>query len=197
MPEYDSRTALLVVDMQNDFADPDGSLSVRGGEDLIPRLNDEIRRARDGAAPIIYTQDWHPRSTPHFAKDGGIWPVHCVANTWGAAFHPDLVVVGPSVRKGSNGEDGYSGFTMRDPITGEERPTELAAMLQDRGVERVVIGGLATDYCVRATSLDALNLGLGVTVLTDSVAAVDLEPGDGAQALDEIREAGAELATTA
>jgi nicotinamidase/pyrazinamidase len=196
MPEYDSRTALLVVDMQNDFADPDGSLSVRGGEDLIPRLNAEIRRAQDGGAPVLYTQDWHPRSTPHFAKDGGIWPVHCVAKTWGAAFHPDLVVVGPSVHKGSNGEDGYSGFTMRDPVTGEERPTELHEMLQDHDVERVVIGGLATDYCVRATSLDALDRGLGVTVLTDAVAAVDLEPGDGARALDEVRAAGAELATT-
>lgn len=197
MPEYDSRTALLVVDMQNDFADPDGALSVRGGEDLIPRLNAEIRRAQDGGASVLYTQDWHPRSTPHFAKDGGIWPVHCVANTWGAAFHPDLAVVGPSVRKGSNGEDGYSGFTMRDPLSGEQRPTELEAMLRERGVERVVIGGLATDYCVRATSLDALDRGLGVTVLTDSVAAVDLEPGDGARALDEVRGAGAELATTA
>jgi nicotinamidase/pyrazinamidase len=182
--------------MQNDFADPSGSLSVRGGEDVIPRLNDEIRRARESGAAVIYTQDWHPLSTPHFAKDGGTWPVHCVANTWGAAFHPDLVVAGPSVRKGSNGEDGYSGFTMRDPVTAVERPTELEAMLQHRGVERVVIGGLATDYCVRATSLDALDRGLAVTVLTDAVAAVDLEPGDGARALDEVRAAGAELGTT-
>jgi nicotinamidase/pyrazinamidase len=196
MPEYDSRTALLVVDMQNDFADPDGSLSVRGGEDLIPRLNAEIRRAQDGGAPVLYTQDWHPRSTPHFAKDGGIWPVHCVAKTWGAAFHPDLMVVGPSVRKGSNGEDGYSGFTMRDPVTGEERATDLEAMLRDRGVERVVISGLATDYCVRGTSLDALNRGFGVVVLTDAVAAVDLQPEDGARALDEVRAAGAEMAKT-
>ncbi len=196
MPEYDSRTALLVVDVQNDFADPSGSLSVRGGEEVIPRLNDEIRRARESGAAVIYTQDWHPMSTPHFAKDGGTWPVHCVANTWGAAFHPDLVVAGPSVRKGSNGEDGYSGFTMRDPVTAEERPTELEAMLQHRGVARVVIGGLATDYCVRATTLDALDRGLAVTVLTDAVAAVDLEPDDGARALDEVREAGAELGTT-
>lgn len=196
MPEYDSRTALLVVDVQNDFADPSGSLSVRGGEEVIPRLNHEIRRARESGAAVIYTQDWHPMSTPHFAKDGGTWPVHCVANTWGAAFHPDLVVAGPSVRKGSNGEDGYSGFTMRDPVTAEERPTELEAMLQHRGVARVVIGGLATDYCVRATTLDALHRGLAVTVLTDAVAAVDLEPDDGARALDEVREAGAELGKT-
>ena len=196
MPEYDSRTALLVVDVQNDFADPSGSLSVRGGDELVPRLNAEIQRAQDGAAAVIYTQDWHPLSTPHFAKDGGIWPVHCVAKTWGAAFHPDLVVAGPSVRKGSNGEDGYSGFTMRDPVTGTEEPTELEAMLHERGVEHVVIGGLATDYCVRATALDAMARGLEVTVLTDAVAAVDLEPGDGARALDEVMTAGAELAVT-
>jgi nicotinamidase/pyrazinamidase len=196
MPEYDSRTALLVIDMQNDFADPTGSLSVRGGDELVPRLNAEIRRAQDGGAAVIYTQDWHPLSTPHFAKDGGIWPVHCVANTWGAAFHPGLLVDGPSVYKGSNGEDGYSGFTMRDPVTGTEQPTELEAMLHERGVERVVIGGLATDYCVRATALDALDRELEVTVLTDAVAAVDREPGDGARALDEVGAAGVELATT-
>jgi nicotinamidase/pyrazinamidase len=89
---YDARTALLVVDVQNDFADPDGSLSVAGGIEIIPRLNGEIERATASGAPVLYTQDWHPISTPHFAKDGGIWPVHCVAETWGAAFHPDLVV---------------------------------------------------------------------------------------------------------
>jgi len=196
MAEYDPRAALLVVDVQNDFADPAGSLSVLGGADAIPHLNAEIRRAQDAGASVIYTQDWHPPSTPHFAKDGGTWPVHCVAGTWGAEFHPDLVVVGPSVRKGSNGEDGYSGFTMRDPVTGLDRPTELDAMLRQRGVERVVIGGLATDYCVRSTALDAVDRGLGVAVLTDAVAAVDLQPGDGARALDEVTAAGVDLVTT-
>ncbi|MGH2580891.1 MAG: isochorismatase family protein [Actinomycetota bacterium] len=196
MAEYDARAALLVVDVQNDFADPAGSLSVRGGADMIPRLNAEIRKAQDAGATIIYTQDWHPTSTPHFAKDGGTWPVHCVAYTWGAAFHPELAVVGPSVRKGSNGEDGYSGFTVRDPITGLERPTQLESMLRMHSIERVVIGGLATDYCVRATGLDALDRGIGVAVLTDVIAAVDLQPGDGARALHELQAAGAQLTTT-
>ena len=196
MARYDSNTALLVVDVQNDFADPSGSLSVRGGADIVPRLNAEIRRALEAGATVIYTQDWHSPSTPHFAKDGGIWPVHCVTDTWGAAFHPDLVVAGPSVRKGSNGEDGYSGFTMRDPVTGTDRPTELESMLREQGVARVVIGGLATDYCVRATAMDAVDRGFAVAVLTDAVAAVDRQPGDGARALEDVAAAGAKLATT-
>lgn len=196
MARYDSSTALLVVDVQNDFADPSGSLSVRGGADIVPRLNAETRRALEAGATVIYTQDWHPPSTPHFAKDGGIWPVHCVTDTWGAAFHPALVVAGPSVRKGSNGEDGYSGFTMRDPVTGADRPTELESMLREQGVARVVIGGLATDYCVRATAMDAVDRGFAVAVLTDAVAAVERQLGDGARALEDVAAAGADLATT-
>jgi len=196
MARYDSNTALLVVDVQNDFADPSGSLSVRGGADIVPRLNAEIQRAMEAGATVIYTQDWHPPSTPHFAKDGGIWPVHCVTDTWGAAFHPALVVAGPSVRKGSNGEDGYSGFTMRDPVTGADRPTELESMLREQGVSRVVIGGLATDYCVRATAMDAVDRGFAVAVLTDAVAAVERQPGDGARALEDVAAAGADLDTT-
>lgn len=196
MAAYDPQTALLVVDVQNDFADPAGSLSVHGAADIIPRLNAEIRRAAEAGAPVFYTQDWHPPSTPHFAKDGGIWPVHCVADTWGAAFHPDLLVAGPVVRKGSHGEDGYSGFTMRDPATGATLPTELEPLLRQQGVGRVVVGGLATDYCVKATALDAADRGFEVAVLSDAVAAVNLEPADGARALDEVTAAGASLTRT-
>jgi nicotinamidase/pyrazinamidase len=196
MAFYDPSSALLVVDVQNDFADPSGSLSVRGGADIVPRLNAEIQRALEAGATVIYTQDWHPPSTPHFAKDGGIWPVHCVTDTWGAAFHPALIVAGPSVRKGINGEDGYSGFTVRDPVTGTDRPTELESMLREQGVARVVIGGLATDYCVRATAIDAVDSGFAVAVLTDAVAAVDLQPGDGERALEDVAAAGADLDTT-
>ena len=196
MATYDLATALLVVDVQNDFADPSGGLSVRGGDEVVPRLNEEIARAQAAGAPVVYTQDWHPASTPHFAKDGGTWPVHCVMGTWGAEFHPELVVVGLSVRKGSNGEDGYSGFTMRDPETGETEPTELEGLLRERGVERVVIGGLATDYCVRETALDALDRGFQVGVLTDAVAAVDVHPGDGPRALEDVAARGAALLTT-
>ena len=193
MTDYDRSTALLVVDVQNDFADPKGSLFVQGGDAVVPRINEQIQLAAAGFALIVYTQDWHPPSTPHFAKDGGIWPVHCVAETWGAALQPGLVVAGPSVRKGSNGEDGYSGFTMRDPISGEDRPTALEAMLRDNAVTRVVVTGLATDYCVRGTVLDARRLGFETTVLTDAVAAVELHEGDGARALSEMAEAGARL----
>jgi len=194
MTGYDASTALLVVDVQNDFADPAGSLYVRGGEHVVSRINDEIQVALTDGALVVYTQDWHPRSTPHFAKDGGVWPVHCVAETWGAELHPGLVVAGPSVRKGSNGEDGYSGFTMRDPVSGDDRPTQLAALLGDRDVTRVVIGGLATDYCVLGTVLDARRLGFETVVLTEAVAAVELTPGDGEGALAQMAEAGAELA---
>jgi nicotinamidase/pyrazinamidase len=194
MQRYDPTTALIVVDVQNDFADPAGGLSVAGGARIVPRINTEIEMARKAGASIFYTQDWHPESTPHFAKDGGIWPVHCVADTWGAELHPDLIVDGPIVRKGANGEDGYSGFTMRDPLSGETIATELEAILRDAGVDRVVVVGLATDYCVKATALDAIRLGFETEVLTDAIGAVDVEPGDGDRALDEMRAAGVALA---
>jgi nicotinamidase/pyrazinamidase len=190
---YDPTSALVVVDVQNDFADPGGSLFVRGAEAVVARVNDEVQRAAGGEALVVYTQDWHPPSTPHFAKDGGVWPVHCVADTWGAELHPDLIVAGPSVRKGSNGEDGYSGFTMRDALSGAEAPTQLESILREHGVTSVVICGLATDYCVRGTVLDACRLGFATSVLSTAVAAVDLAPGDGARALGEMIEAGARV----
>lgn len=196
VPRYDPATALIVVDVQNDFADPGGSLSVAGAGDVIPIIDGEIAKATVAEGLVVYTQDWHPEVTPHFAKDGGPWPVHCVAGTWGAALHPDLVApdAAPHVRKGAKGEDGYSGFTMRDPITGEETATELDALLRDRGIERVVVVGLATDYCVKATALDAARLGYRTCLLTDAIAAVDLQPGDGTRAIDEMAAAGVSLA---
>jgi nicotinamidase/pyrazinamidase len=192
MQRYDPRTALIVVDVQNDFADPAGSLSVRGGDAIVPTVNSEIEMARADGAIVTFTQDWHPGTTPHFAKDGGIWPVHCVADTWGAALHPELLVPDGAarIRKGANGEDGYSGFTMRDPLTGETMPTELEARLRDAAIERVVVVGLATDYCVRATAIDAERLGFDTAVLTDAIAAVDLQPGDGERAIDAMQDAG-------
>ena len=190
MTAYGPSVALIVVDVQNDFADPEGSLFVAGGGEAVAFINDEIRSATDSGAFVVYTQDWHPESTPHFAKDGGIWPVHCVAGTWGAEFHPELTVVGPAVKKGANGEDGYSGFTMRDPLAGEETATELESLLRDHGVERVVVVGLATDYCVKATALDAVTNGHATVVLADGIRAVDLSPGDGARAVAEMAVAG-------
>jgi len=183
---YDSRTALIVVDVQNDFAHPSGSLHVPGGEEVVDVANLEVERAVSAGATVIYTEDSHPPTTPHFAKDGGIWPVHCVAGTWGAELVDGLQVAGPVVRKGAGGEDGYSGFTVRDPNTGDVSSTELAALLRDRGVERVVVVGLATDYCVKETALDAARIGFATIVLAGAVRAVDLEPGDGARALEEL-----------
>jgi nicotinamidase/pyrazinamidase len=196
MDRYDRRTALIVVDVQNDFADSGGSLAVAGGTAIVPLISDEAWIAIRAGAFVAYTQDWHPASTPHFAKDGGVWPVHCVAGTWGAGFHPALEVLGPSVRKGSNGEDGYSGFTMRNAASGATAPTELEHLLRVRGIERVVIVGLATDYCVKATALDAVRLGFSTQVLGDVVAAVNLEPDDGPRAIDELRAAGVLIGTT-
>ncbi|HEV8240004.1 MAG TPA: isochorismatase family protein [Thermoanaerobaculia bacterium] len=192
MAEYDSHTALIVVDMQNDFADPGGALYVRGGEEVLPVANVEIAKARAAGALVVYTQDWHPPSTPHFAKDGGTWPVHCVRDTWGAELHPELDVTGVALRKvvrtGTGDEDGYSAFEANpDPA----EPSRLERLLREHGIERLVVLGLATDYCVRATTLDGLAAGFAATVLTAGVRAVDLKPGDGERALDEMRRAGA------
>lgn len=195
MAKYDPETALIVVDMQNDFADPAGSLYVRQGEEVVPVVNREIELASRAGATVVYTQDWHPSSTPHFAKDGGIWPVHCVQGTWGAEFHPQLHVEGEVVRKGSGGEDGYSGFSMRHPETGEERPTELEDLLRERGARKVVVAGLATDYCVKETVIDAGAKGFEVALLAEAVRPVELEPGDGQRALDDARRAGATIAS--
>ena len=190
MTDYDDRTALVVVDMQNDFAAPDGSLSVRGGFDVVEEVNAQVAAARSAGALCVYTLDWHPPDTPHFAKDGGPWPVHCVAGTRGAALVDTLTVDGPQVHKGTGGEDGYSGFSTRDPRTGETAPTELEQLLRDRDIERVVIVGLATDYCVKETALDAVRLGFRTVVLSSAVRAVDVQPGDGAAALSEMAAAG-------
>ena len=182
----------MVVDVQNDFADPGGSLSVAGALEIIPRINEGIAEATGAGSIVVYTQDWHPETTPHFAKDGGIWPVHCLAASWGAELHPSLQVAGdaPRIRKGTTGEDGYSGFSMRDPVTGETTPTALDGLLRDRGIEQVVVCGLATDYCVNATALDAIRLGYRAFFLEDAVAAVDLQPGDGERATDQMIDAG-------
>jgi nicotinamidase/pyrazinamidase len=190
---YDTTTALVVVDVQNDFADPNGSLYVREGDRTPPVINREIELATAAGAAVLYTQDWHPPRTPHFVTDGGIWPVHCVQGTWGAEFHPALTVAGAVVRKGSHGEDGYSGFTMRDPVSGKTRPTELDALLKERSARRLVVVGLATDYCVKATALDGRSLGYETTVLEDAVRAVDLQAGDGEAALEELARAGVRL----
>jgi nicotinamidase/pyrazinamidase len=194
MVTYDEHTALVVVDVQNDFADPAGGLYVAGGEVVVPLIDVEVRRARSGGALVVYTQDWHPENTPHFLKDGGLWPVHCVHDTWGAAFHPGLgPATGAVIRKGADGKDGYSGFSVRDPLSGEREDTILHETLAAADIERLVVCGLATDYCVAETVMDARMLGYPVKVLGDAVRAVDREPGDGDRAIARMRDAGAEL----
>lgn len=194
MTSYDATAALIIVDVQNDFADPAGSLPVRGGDTIVKRINREIDDAWNAGALIVYTQDWHPPITPHFEKDGGTWPVHCVAETWGAELHPRLRCEGPVVRKGSGSEDGYSGFTTRDAHTGQTTPTALEGLLRSAGARRLAIVGLATDYCVKETALDALRLGFAVEVLREAVRPVELQPGDGDRALEAIRAAGGQVA---
>jgi len=190
---YDAGTALIVVDVQNDVTDPDGSLYIPGGEAIVPVINAEIDTATTAGARVVYTQDWHPPSTPHFAKDGGVWPVHCVAGTVGAELYPRLHVVGPIVRKGTSGEDGYSGFSQRDPVSGETVATSLEADLRAAGVGRLVVVGLAQDVCVKDTALDGCRLGYDVTVLRAATRPVELCTGDGARALAELTAAGANL----
>jgi len=190
---YDERTALLVVDVQNDFADPSGSLYVRDGEHVVPVANAEIAAATVAGALVVRSQDWHPASTPHFVTEGGIWPVHCVMGTWGAEFHPDLEVAGDVVHKGDQGADGYSAFSERDPRSGQTAPTILQGLLEEHDVEQLVICGLATDYCVVESVMDARRLGYSVQVLTEGIRAVDLQPGDGDRAIERMRDAGAHV----
>jgi nicotinamidase/pyrazinamidase len=186
---YGDETALVVVDVQNDFADPSGGLYVQGGEAVVALVNAEIAAARDAGATVVYTQDWHPESTPHFEKDGGTWPVHCVAETWGAELHPDLDVRGPVVRKGTSGEDGYSGFTERDPVSGEPHPTQLGSLLPP-DVRRIVVVGLAGDYCVKETALDGKLLGYDVVVPLGHTRFVNLSAGDDDRAVADLEAAG-------
>jgi nicotinamidase/pyrazinamidase len=188
-PRFDPTTALVVVDVQNDFADPAGGLYVRDGEQVVPLVSELVGAAQNAGSAVVYTQDWHPSVTPHFAKDGGIWPVHCVADTWGAELHRQLLVKGPVVRKGTSGEDGYSGFSMRNPTTGETAPTQLQSLL-DPSVRRLVVVGLAGDYCVKETALDGVRLGYDVEVPLRLTRFVELDEGDAERSVEQMRTAG-------
>jgi nicotinamidase/pyrazinamidase len=185
------RAALVVVDVQNDFC-PGGALGVREGDRVVPVLNREIERFHAAGRPVVATRDWHPAETTHFVTGGGPWPPHCIADQPGAAFHRDLALPSDAivVSKGTGAtEDAYSAFHAR---ADDGRP--LDAVLRDAGVEHVVIGGLATDYCVRATALDALTQGYRVTVLRDAIRGVDLKPGDSENAIAEMQAAGIRIA---
>jgi nicotinamidase/pyrazinamidase len=192
-PVYDEHTALLVVDVQNDFADPKGTLSVQGADEVVDVANRESARARAAGALVVYTRDWHPEQTPHFEPYGGVWPVHCVRDTWGAQFHPRLEVEGELIHKATGPEDGYSAFSVQHLPSGEVRGTGLEKLLREHGVHRLVIVGIATDYCVRESGFDAVRLGFETEVLREGVRAVDLEPGDGERAIADLVGAGVRL----
>jgi nicotinamidase/pyrazinamidase len=177
--------ALLIVDFQNDFTPPDGALAVPGGDAIADRVD---RLARSGEYDLVAaTRDWHPPDHGSFAAQGGPWPEHCVQGTRGAELHPalDRALVDVVIDKGQDpGTEGYSGF----------EATRLAELLRERGVDHVTVVGLATDYCVKNTALDALQAGFGVTVDSTAVRGVDVEPGDSGRALEELRAAGASIA---
>ena len=182
--------ALLIVDLQNDFC-PGGALEVTGGDAVLPVVNRLAARAAAMGLPVYASRDWHPIDSTHFAANGGPWPTHCVAGTAGARLHPDLALPAGAmiVTKGvARDEHGYSAFD--GTVTGRG---SLLDDLRARGVDHLIVGGLATDYCVLASVLDARRLGLGVTVAEDGVRAVNLVEGDGARALQQMREAGADI----
>lgn len=181
-----SKKALLIVDVQNDFC-PGGALAVPNGDEVVKPLNRMVNLAKKNGWLILASRDWHPAVTIHFKDYGGIWPVHCVQNTKGAEFHPDLnatdaVIISKATRPN---EDGYSAF---DGKTDKGDP--LDDFLKKNGVEEIYIGGLATDYCVKASVLDAIKRGFTTYLLLDSCRAVNLKPGDGEKAVDEMKLAG-------
>ncbi len=176
--------ALIIVDFQNDFT-PGGALGVDEGDEIAPRLN---MLAHSGKYDLVVaTRDWHPSDHGSFAERGGPWPVHCVRDTPGAQLHPalDAQSVDVIVDKGQDpGADGYSGF----------EDTDLEELLRSHGVEEVTVVGLATDYCVKNTALDALRAGFRVQVDPEGVRGVNVDPGDSDRALEELRDAGVTVA---
>jgi len=188
-PEPDS--ALVIVDIQNDFC-PGGSLAVAGGDEVVPVLNAYAEAFAAAGRLVLADRDYHPGRTTHFVQFGGAWPAHCVQGTPGAEYHPDLRLPPATVHliKGMGAEeDAYSVFQGRD-----NGGKLLPAILAERGIRKLYVGGLATDYCVRATVLDGLKEGFEVVLLTDACRGVNVQPGDAERAIDEMRAAGAIVA---
>ena len=180
---------LVVVDVQNDFC-PGGSLAVPEGHRVVPAINEWVAAFRARGRPVVYTRDWHPVHHVSFVERGGPWPPHCVQGTPGAAFHPALRVDGPQFLKGTDPDrDAYSGFQGIDPESG----LPLAAALRRAGVRTLLVVGLATDYCVKATALDGVDAGFSVAVDENAVRAVNVAPDDGAEALSEMVKAGVRI----
>jgi nicotinamidase/pyrazinamidase len=173
--------ALIVVDVQNDFC-PGGALAVPDGDAVVEPVN----RLASEASFVVATRDWHPPDHGSFAEQGGQWPIHCVQGTPGAELNPgiDVAEIDEVIDKGQlRGSDGYSGF----------EGTRLEQLLRSRGVDTVEVAGLALDYCVRATALDAKRAGFDVVVHRGATRAVEVEPGDGERAVQELRAAGIDV----
>ena len=180
-----TKKALVIVDVQNDFC-PGGSLAVANGHEVVAPLNKLMKEFLDRGEPVFKTRDWHPAKTRHFAAYGGTWPIHCVQGTRGAEFHPALLDDSrvTIISKGTNeSADGYSGFD----------GTNLAQLLRDKDVDEIWVGGLATDYCVKHTVLDALRERFKVKAIANAMRPVNVDPNDGARAIEEMRRAGAEI----
>jgi len=186
------KNALVMVDVQNDFC-PGGALPVPEGDKVVPVLNKYIQLFQKAGLVIYASRDWHPEKTKHFKAFGGVWPPHCVQGTKGAEFHPALKLSPQDIilTKGEDpNEDSYSGFQAHDP---GKKP--FASSLKEKGIDHLYVGGLATDYCVRATVLDGLKQGFKVTVLMDAIKGVDIKPGDSANAIKEMEKTGADTTT--
>jgi nicotinamidase/pyrazinamidase len=184
--------ALIIVDFQNDFL-PGGALAVPDGNKIIPVLNEYISLFINHHLPIIATRDWHPRKTRHFKQYGGLWPPHCIQNTWGAQFHPDLHLPSDTIiiSKGTGeAQEGYSGF---EGVDHSGKP--LIDVLKDNQIFHLSIGGLATDYCVKATVIESAKFGFRVNLLTDAIMGIDIQPFDSRKAIDEMVIHGANLTT--
>jgi nicotinamidase/pyrazinamidase len=185
------RTAVLVVDVQNDFC-PGGALPVSEGDRVVPVLNSVIEALNSQGATVYASRDWHPEVTTHFKAYGGTWPPHCIARTEGAAYHPALRLPAGTVVISKGQESGADGYSAFEGTTAAG--TALLEDLRSRGITTLVVGGLATDYCVRASVLDARKAGLEVVVVDDAIAGVDVQPGDSARARDDMKAAGARFA---
>jgi nicotinamidase/pyrazinamidase len=182
------RSALLVVDVQNDFC-TGGALAVPGSDTVISALNRYIADAVERGMPVYASRDWHPHDTSHFEPYGGIWPVHCVQGSEGARFHPDLQLPSTAIVVSKGEESERPGYSALEGRTADGTP--FSTDLQNRGVTHLYVGGLATDYCVKHSVIDAAAAGLKVTVLEDAIAGVDVHPGDSMCAIAEMREKGA------
>jgi len=184
------KAALLVVDIQKDFC-AGGALAAPGGVEIIPAVNRHVVDASRRGIPVYATRDWHPPRTSHFTAYGGDWPPHCVQGTSGAEFHPELKLPPDAIIVNKGDDPRRHGYSAFDGHTTAGKT--LLDDLRDRHITRVYVAGIATDYCVRESALDALRAGLEVRVLPDAIAGIDVRPGDAQRALDEIAAAGAQI----